>query len=107
MSKYTNAALFAKEEVLVGTIYTIAMKRKNGPHGGEWAYARPLANDQIAFQPWTGWTVPAQFNSVEKCAQWWEESKSQVDMEALKDYFDIDTLCIKERITVEKEYRKL
>lgn len=107
MNKYTNAALHAKEEILVGTIYTIAVKRKTGPNKGEWVYARPLANNQLAFQPWTGWTTPAQFNDLKKAEAWWDENKSKLDMDAIKEYFDMDTLCIKERITVEKEYRKL
>lgn len=107
MNKYTNAALCAKEEVLVGTIYTIAVKRKTGPQKGECAYARPMANNQLAFQPWTGWTTPAQFNDLQKAEAWWDENKSKLDMAEIKEYFDMDTLCIKERITVEKEYRKL
>ena len=88
-----------EKEILVGTVYTIAMKKKNGPH---WVYARPFGDNQITFQTWNGWTTPAQFTSAKEAEDWWNSYKHEVDMTEFAKFYDIDTLCIKERVVVER-----
>ena len=93
-----------EKETLVGTVYTIAMKKKNSPH---WVYARPFGDNQITFQTWNGWTTPAQFTSEKEAVDWWNSNKNEVDMTEFAKFYDINTLCIKERVVTEKIYRKL
>lgn len=88
-------------EKKTSVVYAIGAKKKTPVNGVDWAYVRPLADGHLVLQPWSGWTTPALFTSVNEAKQWWSENKSQLDRETMSKYYEMDTLCIKERAIIE------
>ena len=94
-------------EKRTSVVYAIGARKKTPVKGIDWAYVRPLADGHLVLQPWSTWTTPILFASENEAKQWWFDNKSQMDQETMSKYYNMDTLCIKERVTTEKICTKL